>query len=470
MSENHSSIPYERELTPVERLFTRHPFSIVTMVARIRGSVTESKVRDAIAKVRQRHPNLRVRIVEDESGNPWLTSEGAKEIPVDTVPRESGDHWIRVVQESCQIPFDFEARPAIRFILVQSADISELVILCHHILCDGLSLAYLARDLMVHLGEPGREPDPLPDPAPITLDSMPEDVSTNPVVRFFINRMNRKWEAEQVVFDHEDYLSLHGAYWSNFQHQLLSVELTEAQTSKLVDSCRKEGATVNSALAAAFVGAQTIVQGERLFRSTIIVAGNLRDRLRSPAGEAIGFYAGGVTPKWRYNAGRWFWENAREFQRKVRPLYTNKHLFQEPLTWSYLDPTILEAMTFKTFGGLVQEGSSRYQKISAFRARDDTVQSILKREKMDTLEGINVGTAVTNLTRLDFPRVYGTLELDRLIMKPGGVFPLVKFNLVLGAVTCAGKLSLVLEFVEDNVGVETMEEIKDRALAFLISE
>ena len=89
---------------------------------------------------------------------------------------------------------------------------------------------------------------------------------------------------------------------------------------------------------------------------------------------------------------------------------------------------------------------------------------------MDTLEGIMVGTAVTNLTRLDFPRGYGALELDRLIMKPGGVFPLVKFNLVLGAVTCAGKLSLVLEFVEDNVGVETMEEIRDRALAFLLSE
>jgi hypothetical protein len=53
-------------------------------------------------------------------------------------------------------------------------------------------------------------------------------------------------------------------------------------------------------------------------------------------------------------------------------------------------------------------------------------------------------------------------------MKPGGVFPLVKFNLVLGTVTCAGRLSLVLEFVEDNIGVETMEDIKGRALAFLL--
>jgi hypothetical protein len=49
---------------------------------------------------------------------------------------------------------------------------------------------------------------------------------------------------------------------------------------------------------------------------------------------------------------------------------------------------------------------------------------------MDSLDRIIMGTAVTNLTRLDFPGEYGALELDRLIMKPGGGFPLVTVNLV----------------------------------------
>ena len=81
-----------------------------------------------------------------------------------------------------------------------------------------------------------------------------------------------------------------------------------------------------------------------------------------------------------------------------------------------------------------------------------------------------MGTAVTNLTRMDFPRQYGTLELDRLIMKPGGAFPLVNVNLVLGAVTCAGKLSLLVEYAEDNVNDRTMERIRDKALEFLLEE
>lgn len=52
----------------------------------------------------------------------------------------------------------------------------------------------------------------------------------------------------------------------------------------------------------------------------------------------------------------------------------------------------------------------------------------------------------------------------------GSGFPLVTVNLVLGAVTCAGKASLLVEFVEDNVPVRTMEEINDRALGFLLEE
>lgn len=83
---------------------------------------------------------------------------------------------------------------------------------------------------------------------------------------------------------------------------------------------------------------------------------------------------------------------------------------------------------------------------------------------------MKVGTAVTNLTRMNFPRTYGTLELDRLLMNPGGAFPLSTVNLVLGAVTCSGKLSLVIEYAEEAVDTRTMEKIKERAIKFLLNE
>lgn len=460
---------YTRRITPIERLFAKSPYSIVTMVMLIKGTVSEGVLRTAVSKAQHRHPNLRSRIVEDGDHIPWLTTDGAKAIPIEIVQREADDHWIKVIQASCLIPFDFDERPPVRFILVQSPAVSELLILCHHIICDGLSLAYLARDLMLHMGDPSREVDVLPDPEPVALSTMPSDVSTNGIVKFVINRINKKWQKEAIHFDQEDYRCLSEAYWTKYQHQVSTIELSEKQTAALVVRCKNEDVTVNSALTAAFVSAQTVLQDQFVFHPGIVIAGSLRDRLRPPAGEGMGFFAGAITLKHQYDTKVEFWENARRLHRQAKPRFTNKNLFKDPLTWSYLDPEILEAMNFKKIGGLVPSHCSRHQKLTSFSQRNDVVTSILKREKMDTLDKVFMGTAVTNLGRMDFPWSYGPLELERLIMKPGGGFPLASVNLVVGAVTCAGKLSLLIEYAEQAVDTPTMMRIKDQAMEFLLS-
>ena len=184
---------YEREITHLERYFSLSPYSVVAVVARIKGNISEEMLVDAILKVQQRHQNLRVRIEEDDNHVPWFTSEDVKEIPVEIIPRESDKHWETVFEKACKNPFEFDTRPAIRFILVQSITASELIILCHHIICDGMSLAYLARDMMIHLGDPEREVDVLPDPLPMDRDNIPKKVKLNGIVKFLINRFNKKW-------------------------------------------------------------------------------------------------------------------------------------------------------------------------------------------------------------------------------------------------------------------------------------
>ena len=240
MSETIKMKAYKRKLTPLERIFSRSPFSIVAVVARITGSVSEQLLQDAVSKVQRRHALLRVRIKDDDDHHPWFTSEGAGEIPVIVVPRESDDHWIKVYHEECRKPFEFDKRPAVRFILVQSQIKSELVIFCHHIICDGMSLAYLARDLMVHLGDPDQEVEVLPDPVPIDRDNMPKDLSLNALFRFVVKRINKKWEKNKIFFDQEDYKNLSEAYWSNYKHQMITIELSESETTALVERCRKE--------------------------------------------------------------------------------------------------------------------------------------------------------------------------------------------------------------------------------------
>ncbi|MHA1978927.1 MAG: condensation domain-containing protein [Candidatus Hodarchaeales archaeon] len=459
---------YKRKITPLERIFARSPYAIVTVVARIKGNVSETMLKNAVGKIQQRHTNLRVRMHEDENHILWFTSDGVKDIPIEVVARESNEQWMDVYHETCKIPFAFEERPAIRFILVQSPQISELIILSHHIICDGMSLAYLARDLMVHLGDPAREVEVLPNPVPVDIDNLPEEVTLNRIVKFFINRMGKKWTKNPIFFDQADYESLNEAYWKKYKHEMVSMELSEGDTSVLVEHCRKEGVTVNTALTAAFIGAQYVIQEDKV-NPYIAIAGSVRDRLLKPAGESMGYFAGGVALNFKYNTKVDFWENARKLHGKVKPLYTTKNLFKEMLTWIYLEPGIMESLGFKMIGGLVSSESPRYDKLSTFSKQDDLISSLLKRQKMDSLEKPFIGTAMTNLTRLDFPTTYGSLELDRLIMNPGGLFPLAIVNLVVGAVTCANKLSLLIEYTQETVDAQSMAKITEKAKEFLLN-
>ena len=162
-------------------------------------------------------------------------------------------------------------------------------------------------------------------------------------------------------------------------------------------------------------------------------------------------------------------QNARKLHTKLTSLYTSKNLLKELIAYCYVNPALLESRHFKILGHLVSPESTRFDKITEFSKREDVVLSLLKREKIDSLDQMILGFAVTNLTRMDFPKMYGSLELDRLIMNPGGAFPLVNVNLVLGAVTCSGKLSLLIEFVEQRIDTSTMEKIKDQTMEFLFN-
>ena len=86
---------------------------------------------------------------------------------------------------------------------------------------------------------------------------------------------------------------------------------------------------------------------------------------------------------------------------------------------------------------------------------------------METRDKLVMGSAITNLTRMPFPRQYGSLELDRLYMNPGGAFPLSNILIVVGVVTCSGKLSMIIEYAEETITTRDVEAIKKKAMQFL---
>jgi len=64
---------------------------------------------------------------------------------------------------------------------------------------------------------------------------------------------------------------------------------------------------------------------------------------------------------------------------------------------------------------------------------------------------------------LDYPTKYGSLELDRFIfVTSGSTF----IELVIPAVTVAGKLNFTINYLEEITDTEMMERIKAEALKY----
>lgn len=449
---------YQRQLTPAERRFYRAPNANVVVTARIKGHISTDRLASAVKALRKRHRLLGVRTLLDQEGNAHFTSEGAGDIVIATSPRHSDHHWIERCLEENRNPFPFQELPPIRFVVLSADEVADLIIVCHHMICDGLSLAYLTRDLLSALGHPQRMVKVLPDPPVACRHSLVSGAPDRLFVSGSIKKLNQDWKKETVLFDEEDYRQLHRAYWDTYMCRVLSLEFTEDETSRFVARCRRERVTANSALLLSLLAAQNVVQGDAhgyLLKTGTAVS--IRKLLDPSPDEAIGLYAVGAMLEFEYQPTKPFWDEARLLHSQLSEAMRKDKLVERLLMNEHIEPTILDAVQFKRYGSLVKPNARRYTKLASFAQRRDTVSTL---ESQRSAEGKR-GVILTNLARLDFPRRYGDLELERILFLPGVTD---RFEKAVGAVTASGKLTLVISHLEaacdEVVDSDTMEEFR----------
>ena len=242
------------------------------------------------------------------------------------------------------------------------------------------------------------------------------------------------------------------------------MELNEKETSDLIEKCRQHEVTVNSALNTAFLAARYSIRGQfKGGRQNIILPVNLRKRYRNPVGEHFGHYAAGFQFKLSYNPKLDFWENAKIFNKKVKEKLDINKVFEFAALTGLIDQSIVDARAFSFMGKLVPSNFSRYEKIQAFSNDDANIVNKRAKKQLPKMPGL----AITNLGRMDYPAKYGTLELERFIFVASGS-PFIE--LIVSAVTVAGKLSFTINYLEETTDTPTMEKIKDKVLEYLKME
>jgi len=129
--------------------------------AKIRGTIKEENLRMALSEIQRKHPLLRVVIREDEQGRPYFVSD--TQIPAISISiqeRLSDDHWMTCSEAEWENRFDVKKGPLARVIWLKSDDVSELLLVCAHCICDGTSMLTLMREMLLLLDQQDTPMDP----------------------------------------------------------------------------------------------------------------------------------------------------------------------------------------------------------------------------------------------------------------------------------------------------------------------
>lgn len=426
----------------------------VAVIATVNGNIIEDDLTEALKKVVQMHPLMGVRVVVDSNHDAWFTDEGTAPLELKIISRKSSRHWINIVENEHNIPFDFERGPLIRFILLKSEEISDLIVICQHSICDGISLTNVIHDIMFLLSNPETKVKRI-DPVLPVSENFPE-VSLRVKLKLLKNklimsRINRKWDKQRVVFDDVDYKNIHGAYTQKYKHRTIVGELSALQTSTLVNWCHQNHVTVNSALSVALLAGRHDIRGESDVGNHMIqIAVNIRDHFIKPVKRVFGLLAGGIKFEFEYLPDKTFLDNVSLFHQKVlHELKGNKTL--EPLIGYYISPTLTDGINFATYGRWISDDFSRYEKLSSFIQNKTSEAVAISNHIIDNMPGL----MISNLGQIKTQEEYGSLKLDQLYFVTSSS-PFL--DLVVGVVTAGGKLTLTLNYMEDdtsnNLGIE----------------
>jgi hypothetical protein len=409
-----------RRLSTEERFFSlfeqaaRVNFAIT---ARVAGQITERQLREALAVLKTRHPLMAVRMGELDFTGGWLSSEGVPDFPIRIVETSDEQAWTGIVEEELQRTFSFQTGPLTRFALVHSDGWTDLIVVCQHGIADGLSGAYLLRNLLRQIGGPA--PDAAPaDACRIIGDLVPPKRPARPANGHAADGGPRpKGPLGPGPTPQAGAMAL--LQWS----------LDQPTTEALRQRCRAEQTTVHAALTAAFLRAFVDLDGETTLRR-VETPVNLRPRLTADLGEEFGLYVTILETSVECAAGRTFWEVARAFRQDLQAQLDGERYFDDIRKFTRLSKLLPNAVA----------------------------------RRLTPPFTISYDISITNLGALDFPLEYGPLRLEALYGPSLSIQ--IPNHRVLGVACVGGRICFSLASLDRGLA----RQLKECAMRHLLQE
>jgi hypothetical protein len=426
-----------RRLMLLERTMYREgrtPFASVFSI-QLLGRLEEGRLRRALVRLQAKHPLLRCVIAGavDSDSPRFILQHQPVRIPLRIVERNHDDDWQSEVRREWVTPFDASRDPLIRLVWLRSGEVSELILVGHHCICDGQSGLTLLRECLSAYDDPEKDLgsyDALGAIEDVVPAALLKDRSFRRRMRWKITglRLILLWQrrrrgrsaspirGEQMYFHR----------WS----------LDKAASLTLTERCRAEGVTVLAAMSVAFLQAFRDVRGTQALRKvyTMVNARRFLPLLRPDAmfGMAPGVELSmkGLPPPQKMSA-RNFWTSAQaikvDLTRRVEELGRD--------IYDYL--VGMEGM-HNMYGSLI----------------DDTDRAPAVRH-----------VTFSNMGRLEFPQRYSSFWVETIYSPLVMISPTPANTVVISSF--AGRLELAIVSDEQSLPPGQAMAIRQRAMDLL---
>lgn len=356
-----------------------------TTAAKISGPLTAEVVRRALPAVQARHPPLRWWIRRGPGGAPMF-DEGAP--PLDLAELAAPDPF-PVIEADVNRPIA-AAGPLVRLTLVDCGEQGRwLLATLHHSIGDGMSGAFLVRDLLQACAQAAAGQVPSLPPLAATRSVESGVPASARGLRGLRNGLDFLWQELWLGLRHgrafkvrRDDLTPTPAYAR--RARVLGRGFDPPEAERLAARARAERTTVHGALSAALILGVLADAGLERGRVAFGSPANVRQQLSPPVGEDLGFYVSLVGFRAVVHRDMAFWDLARAVRREAeRELARGAHL-------------TLMALMSRVLGPMVGIGK------------------LEPRPMIDRFErNANTTTGLTNLGRLAIDTAFGPLALER---------------------------------------------------------
>jgi len=414
----------------------------VCAMAEIRGPLSLEVTRRALAEAQRRHPLLRVRLVVEKK---LLRFEGwpgdrPPPIPLDEVQLPFA-RWPEAVEQQIHTRLDTERKPLLRSVLLRHGPDHHTLLMCfHHVIGDGISGAYLARDVLQSAGDLAAgglgtlEPLPMPE----TLEShFPDKVRGFRGFRVILREV--RWfrkECRRLGGHSGPLRSDSDAHYSKASARLMALRYEPEITRQLVAAARNHQTSVHGLLGAAVCRAVYPELEEKRDPAVMALGSpvNLRHRMSPPVGHDVGLFASMVSTLHRVGVQTPLWDIARELRQGL------------------LDVVNRDAPLYMLRGLGFLSGRRRIFPLNA-KGVDRNARFYLKHLSSEATAGL------TNIGRLDLESQVGPLRLEAVHF---AVSPSILSNLVVTAATLNDTLCVNFVHNEPFLQYARAQSIADR--------